>query len=1128
MYSFTSVPKRASFSSFLFIQPISLPATGGLSIRPLRRRARRFRAPLGKRPVRVCVHGSQGDEPISEGLLSQRAVAPASLTTDTVDETLLSPMMQHYVQTRRRLSLSLCASSDRRLLLLYRVGDFFESFFEDAHLLSALCGVALTSKEAGKALRMRVPMAGVPHFCVDDKVPALLAANVSVAVVDQVTRPASHGTPAAGLVQRAVTRLLTPATASEDGLRDATRPAYVCAIVVRPLPAAEARRHAVEAPAAVALASRDGDEGDDDACAFGLAYADACTGEFRATAGASLSAVHSLLATLRPAEVIVAAGRGGSTLAARVVDTARRAGNAVITTADALPEAEADRLLADFHRVDSVESLGCRHMPQTVQAAAALVSFLTDTLSVDGDPGGNGVGSSSVALNRLTTFAEDDFMHLDENCLKNLEVLESARDAVKNRSLQWAVDRTVTPMGARRLRSWLLRPLTDLRAIAARHDIVQALTADKGTVVRNAVRKSLRNFADLERLGGRVSSGRVTPRELRWLCESVVRLPDLFACLSSCVDSGEDGEMEGNPTLEWVGGVDEALVTLAVQVLDGLMDPAPSSMPSELAISGGSAAKENWDTASMRVFRPGYDNELDMLRRAVAEPEAWITTLEQQERERSGIDSLRIKHIKNSGYVIRVARTVGERKLDEDVAFFSRLGYERVQSTKAELRFTFPNLKARAREHHAAVSEVLLLERRLFLGLCERMMAFVSTLRQLGAQVARIDVVAGFAHVAAENGYIRPHVLPGDEHVLDIHDGRHPVVEQLLPAGKTFVANTLQIGHAGDDDGGDDGKEKTTGFGSLLLLCGPNAAGKSCALRSLGLICILAQCGCFVPARFARISVCDRVFTRVGAVDDVARGQSTFQVEMAETACILSHATSHSLVLLDEIGRGTSTADGIAIAWSVAEHLSQRKESDVPRTMFVTHFHELNHLSTLYDNVKSFHVRMQRVVSVEEDDDGDGDGDGDSGDQSADWMSTHVIMPGPSYESMGLAMAERAGFPAAVLKRAHEISTIVSNPCKAVGAQLQLALASQRSVTHAEPADNVEHNNNDDDNDALHRDSDDYDEGFAQGYKRALADVEANLQRLRHSSSNKVANREENTREVSVVHSVNQSGVNGT
>lgn len=984
-------------------------------------------------------------------------VAGPHITTQTVDDILLSPMMREYVATKRKLSATLCTASDRVLVLMYRVGDFFESFFEDAHLLSKTCEIALTSKEAGKALGMRIPMAGLPHFAIDDKIKMLVAANVTVAVVDQM-QPASQK--ASGqLVKRAVTRLITPATVTHDGISDSAATSYVAAVFAKPSP-----------PTRLAGVRGMATNPDDVPFHFGFAYADLSTGEFRTTDGVSLDDLRRLLVTHIPAELLISMTVDDTALFSQIIEEASQAGIGVVTRQDVVPDTQARDIVTAFHKVDSVESLGCREKPNSVQAAAMVLSFIDNTLAIEVEQG------NGLQLNMLSTFSSSDFMMLDASCIRNLEVLESVRDRAKERSLQWAVDRTVTRMGARCLRSWLLRPSMDLDVISARQRVVHAMlynTAD----LRQDVQTTLKGLADLERLGGRVGTARITPREIQWLSASVLRLPNLFSSLEN-IDE-KDNMCATAFQSQWVRTVDGELLQLAEEVQDALLEPAPSLLVSEVAIHGGSLAKENWNSSSVRIFRDGYDTKLDRLRQAVREPESWIADIEERERARSSIDSLRIRHIKNVGYVLRVPRTSGERVMDTDPTFFSKLGYIRVQSTKSEIRFQFDELRAKEKDFNSSVSEMLLYELGLFSSLRERLVPFVQHLRSLGSQVAEIDVLTGFAQVAEERQYIKPDVLPATERVLECVDARHAVVEQMLGAEKTFVPNSFKLG-----------SDKDISHPDMMLLCGPNAAGKSCALRSIGLISILAQIGSFVPAQSARLSLCDRIFTRVGAVDDMARGQSTFQVEMAETACILSHASCSSLVLLDEIGRGTSTVDGIAIAWSVAERLSQGDRNgtyQAPRAMFVTHFHELNHLSKLYENVQSFHVKM--VSNMKFDDEY-----GEKGSSEEEWVSTHSIEAGPSYVSLGLALAERAGFPMDVMMRAREIAKILAMPSKILGSELQSALSKDspgegtKSI-HRLMIDDIQEGHCE--GDARH-----YKDGFADGYRKAVEEMSANCRQL--------------------------------
>ncbi|CDF38168.1 unnamed protein product [Chondrus crispus] len=914
----------------------------------------------------------------------KRSIA-SHLTTATVDPNLLSPMMHHYVQTKRKICRDLACASDRKLLLMYRVGDFFESFFEDAALLSAVCDLALTSKEAGKALGARVPMAGLPHYAIDDKIKMLLHHRVTVAVVDQVQSAAET---AAGSL----------------------RSSYLATVVVQgPAGSGEKREGEVF------------EEWYLNGMRFGFSYADVSTGEFRVTDGEGINTLQRVLATVVPAELLLVA---------------------IVTHRDPHDLATAEGILNSFYAVQNVESLGCRGRPLCIQAAASLLSYTQQTLQVDSEQ------ERPLPLNPLKTFALDDVMLLDATCLQNMEVVRTARDGDRERTLQWAVDRTVTVMGARCLRTWLLAPSTRLDVIQRRQNFVAAFLHDLRNR-RTLVQAELKKVGDIERLGGKVGAGRASPRDLRWLCESILRVPAILKMTKAC--------LQENPKISL-----------------GLVDPAPSSTPSEMMIRAVAFQKDKLSLASMRIFRAGYSEDLDNLRKAMEEPERWITVLEEQEQKRSGIDSLRIKHIKNAGYVLRIPRSVGERTMDKDPLFFQKLRYECVQSTKAELRFRFEELKTRESLHNSDLSEILSLEALLFNELRNKLAEHVPRLRVIARHIASIDVLAGFAQVAEELNYVMPQMLDKEERILHLDDARHPVVEQTLPVDKTFVPNSFQLG-----------AKKGRSCPDLMLLCGPNAAGKSCALRSVGLICILGQTGCFVPARSAKISICDRIFTRVGAVDDIARGQSTFQVEMAETASILAQLTSSSLVLLDEIGRGTSAVDGISIAWSVSEHLTkgcvtEGRASSAPKSIFVTHYHELNQLASLHPNIHSFRLEVAKL----------------------EWIATHRIIPGASFESHGLAVARRAGFPREVLERAEEIAKLLKAPSHALGAELRKALSESSNsnncgATHVVAGDdeNDEKETETEMTNALEQGVSMYQKGFEDGYESAKAELYADIQK---------------------------------
>lgn len=949
---------------------------------------------------------------------------------------------------------------------MYRVGDFFESFFEDAALLSAVCDLALTSKEAGKALGARVPMAGLPHYAIDDKIKMLLHHRVTVAVVDQVQSAAE--TAAGSLVKRAVTRLITPATAADDHLLDAKRSSYLATVVVQgPAGSGEKREGEVF------------EEWYLNGMRFGFSYADVSTGEFRVTDGEGINTLQRVLATVVPAELLLVSNPKLKWLRDKFSNESEFRGSAIVTHRDPHDLATAEGILNSFYAVQNVESLGCRGRPLCIQAAASLLSYTQQTLQVDSEQ------ERPLPLNPLKTFALDDVMLLDATCLQNMEVVRTARDGDRERTLQWAVDRTVTVMGARCLRTWLLAPSTRLDVIQRRQNFVAAFLHDLRNR-RTLVQAELKKVGDIERLGGKVGAGRASPRDLRWLCESILRVPAILKMTKACLQENPVANQNHFSIEPLTEAVDTQLFHLAEKISLGLVDPAPSSTPSEMMIRAVAFQKDKLSLASMRIFRAGYSEDLDNLRKAMEEPERWITVLEEQEQKRSGIDSLRIKHIKNAGYVLRIPRSVGERTMDKDPLFFQKLRYECVQSTKAELRFRFEELKTRESLHNSDLSEILSLEALLFNELRNKLAEHVPRLRVIARHIASIDVLAGFAQVAEELNYVMPQMLDKEERILHLDDARHPVVEQTLPVDKTFVPNSFQLG-----------AKKGRSCPDLMLLCGPNAAGKSCALRSVGLICILGQTGCFVPARSAKISICDRIFTRVGAVDDIARGQSTFQVEMAETASILAQLTSSSLVLLDEIGRGTSAVDGISIAWSVSEHLAkgcvtEGRASSAPKSIFVTHYHELNQLASLHPNIHSFRLEVaKRNLSKN-------DGNRDR----VEWIATHRIIPGASFESHGLAVARRAGFPREVLERAEEIAKLLKAPSHALGAELRKALSESSNsnncgATHVVAGDdeNDEKETETEMTNALEQGVSMYQKGFEDGYESAKAELYADIQK---------------------------------
>jgi DNA mismatch repair protein MutS len=741
-------------------------------------------------------------------------------------------MMAHFVETKRSLL---------DYLVLYRVGDFFETFFEDALALSSACDIALTSKDAGRNLGARVPMSGIPHYTVDDKCRTLLSKGINVAVVDQVQSAASARP--GELVERAVTRLMTPGTMVDDDMMDTLRANYLCA---------------------VSFAAKSSTQID-----FAVALADVCTGEIRATDGLDVLQLENLLRSAQPVEVLIpnsdketlrvghtlrqksplgnylsrstvesSMSSGGSDLGTRFAtgmvaakDAAIRAG---VKTINLRPASDfrltlCEPVLCSRFSIDNVESLGCRGRPNIVCALGALLNFVANTLEVD--------GRGRVPFSQPELFSPNDSLQLDDAALRNLEVIETLRDGSVGRSLRWAVDHTVTAMGARRVRSWLLAPLLDVNAILGRQRIVVCLV--ENPKLREQLRYVLRGTADLERLAGRVGGNRASPRELQRLSEALINVPDLVQLLAAfqpkkyTLSTGEDVtsrfESPFKDTLERltcdnslnVGKssgdlpTEESLFEIAGLISKALVDPAPSSISLlDTRVDSGANA---WNLSNSQVFREGFNAELDLLRNAESDPSIWVNSLEAEEQRRTGLSSIRIKRMRNMGYAFRIPRSLAERKLAENPNYFSDLGYERSLSTKMEMRFKSQTLQDRERAFYSVVASVRKLELELFEKLRDRIGKFTDQIRRIGSALATLDALAGFAHISSERAYVAPEML-SNSRLLSITESRHAVVEQTLAPATTYVPNSFELGSTGED------RDISEGRCDQMILCGPNAS----------------------------------------------------------------------------------------------------------------------------------------------------------------------------------------------------------------------------------------------------------------------------------------------------------------
>ncbi|MCF8142091.1 MAG: DNA mismatch repair protein MutS [Cyanobium usitatum Tobar12.5m-G36] len=804
----------------------------------------------------------------------------------------LTPMLRHYVELK-------AAHPDR--VLLYRLGDFFECFFEDAITLSRLLELTLTGKEAGKAVG-RVPMAGIPHHAAERYCAELVRRGLSVALCDQL-----ESTPAKGeLLKRGITRVLTPGTVLEEGLLAARLNNWLCAVVME-----DAR--------------------------WGLAVADVSTGEFRVTERTGSAGLHQELLQVEAAEVLWPASSTSPTWcpeALRLTPLPR--------TPFEAPEASAT--LKQRFGLASLDGLGLGEAPLALRAAGGLVAYLDDTCQ------------TRVPLDPPTTWQAGDQLVLDAATRRNLELTKTQLGGSVHGSLLWALDRTHTAMGGRCLRRWLQAPLVERAAILERQGGVSELVADRG--LRLALRRLLRPMGDLERLAGRAGAGSASARDLVALADGLERLPQLAAQLTKATSAPLQALARPWPELE----------SLAGELRHALLDTPPLSLT-----EGG-------------LFHDGVDPALDELRNQLDDQDTWLAQQESEERRLSGLTSLKLQYHRTFGYFLAVSKAKAAAVPEHWI---------RRQTLANEERFVTPALRNREGAIQQLKARAAQREYELFCALRIQVGDQAAAIRTAARLVAELDAIGALAEVAATGGYCCPEITDpaGPEaRLLQIEAGRHPVVEQLL-VEEPFTANSVVLGAIPEAAPRPD----------LIILTGPNASGKSCYLRQTGLLQLMAQMGSWIPATSARLGIADRLFTRVGAGDDLAAGQSTFMVEMAETANILHHASERSLVLLDEIGRGTATFDGLSIAWAVAEHLATPAERGGigARSIFATHYHELNALAGQLANVANAQVLVQET--------------GDA------LIFLHQVAPGGASRSYGIEAARLAGVPAAVVLRARQV-----------------------------------------------------------------------------------------------------------
>jgi DNA mismatch repair protein MutS len=777
-------------------------------------------------------------------------------------------------------------------ILLFRLGDFYETFFDDAKTAARALDIVLTSRNSADG-EDAIPLAGFPAHAAEGYISRLLKAGLRVAVCDQVEDPKQ----ARGLVKREVVEVLSTGTALSDGFLTGARNNYLMVLV-----------------------PPDGDDRD-----WGLAIADVSTGEFVAS-DVPHRALPDEIQRYEPTEIVIPESMEEAGL-----NRLRGAASPTVTRLEGFRFSSdlAEQTLKEHFGVSSLKGFGAESLTRGIGAAGALIGYLQSSRV-----------SSLGHMKRLRIRHGDEGMMLDAATQRNLELVSNLRDGSRSGTVLDVIDHTQTAMGTRALRNALLRPLNRVDAIRQRHGAVDSLVQEPD--LRDRAREALDGLGDLERLAVRVETGKATPKDMTALRAAQDRLPLLKELLCECESQ----------LLAELGDALDPTPELVAELSAAIMDDPPVSRT-----DGG-------------IFRPGYSKELDRVRELASSGKNWIAELQQSERERTGIPSLKVGYNKVFGYYLEVTRTHLE-KVPED--------YIRKQTLVSAERFITPGLKEKEEEVLGAEEKSNQLEYDLFESLCRLAAKSLPALQANAVAVGMIDMLAGFSEAAVRHSYVRPDLSEDGSFVIE--EGRHPVVEAMMPRGN-FIPNDTRL--STDQQ--------------IAIVTGPNMAGKSTYLRQVGLVCLLSQTGSFVPAARAHLPVVDRIFTRVGASDNLAGGESTFLVEMHETANILHNATAESLVLLDEVGRGTSTYDGLSIAWALAEYLHSEVGA---KTVFATHYHELTALADRLARVFNLNVAVkewgEKVIFL------------------------HKIVPGGCDHSYGIHVAELAGVPEPVIERARHI-----------------------------------------------------------------------------------------------------------
>ena len=797
----------------------------------------------------------------------------------------LSPMMRQYMEIKEEY---------KDCILFFRLGDFYEMFFEDAKLVSRELELTLTGKNCG--MEERAPMCGVPFHSAETYIARLVERGYKVAICEQTEDPAS----AKGIVKREVIQIVTPGTVISSSMLNENENNYIASVVA-------------------------------DDRAIGLSYCDVSTGEIRLTSIKGSGMAESLINELVKinAREIVLDETTGQLLDADNMKNITGAYFNVLAASYYEPYAVRSAILRQFD-VSALLGLGIEEDSASEAALGALLIYLHETQK-----------KSLGHIAQLNVYSMGQNMSLDKATIKNLELTETLFEKKIRGSLLGVLDKTHTAMGSRKLKQWIKEPLNDVTAINDRLDAVEALLDQ--VIIRNNIKESLKRVYDFERLTGRIACGTANGKDLIALRNSCSVLPDIKDELASMETALVSGIAENIHSLEHV-----------YDLIDkGIVEDPPFSVR-----EGG-------------IIKEGHSDQLDALKASIKDAQDWIAGLEHSERERTGIKNLKVGYNKVFGYYLEVTRSYYDLIPDN---------YIRKQTLANCERFITPELKETERLVLNAEAKINQMEYQLFTEIRQQLQGYIREIQETSKAIAALDVLVSFAEISEKNDYVKPSVDGSD--VIEIRKGRHPVIEQTIRDG-IFVSNDTYLNRSDQ---------------SLLLITGPNMSGKSTYMRQTALIVLMAQAGCFVPCQEARIGVCDRIFTRIGASDNLAQGQSTFFVEMSELSYILNTATSRSLVILDEIGRGTSTYDGLSIAWAAAEFLCRPQR--MIRTLFATHYHEMTRLEDSIEGVKNLNV--------------------DVAEENGDVVFLHKIVEGSASRSYGIHVAKLAGAPKELLERAEE------------------------------------------------------------------------------------------------------------